>query len=213
VYTYQSLFDEVLYTLDRVNDADFEANLPGYIQQAQAKIVAEKDFLGFQVALVGSFTTGDPVVPKPAGWRKTMSINFGTGVNSATRNPLGFRTYEYCRAYWPNGDTYNAANDPLFYADYNFDNWLVAPTPNDDNPFEAIIMMTPQDLTADNQTNWLTQYNPLLLKLAVLLVAAPTLKNDARIPMWDAMYKEQLGIQTQEALKQLVDRVQAVNTP
>jgi hypothetical protein len=213
MYTYDSLFNEVVYTLDRVDDADFEANLPGYIQQAQARIAGEKDFLGFQVALVGNFTTGDPVVAKPAGWRRTMSINYGTGTNSADRNPLLLRTYEYCRSYWPNGDTYNAANPPLFYADYDFNHWLITPTPNDDNPFEAIVMMTPQDLTAENQSNWLTQYNPLLLKLATLLVAAPTLKNDARIPMWEQQYQIQLGIQTTEAIKTLVDRVQASTGP
>lgn len=213
MYTYDSLFDEVVYTLDRSGDDDFEANLPNYIQQAQTRIARDKNFLGFQVVLVGNFTQGDPVVAKPAGWRKTVSMNWGSGDDEDITNPLYERTYEYCRAYWPDRSAYDSAYPPEYYADYDFNHWLIAPTPFDTNPFECIIMMTPQDLTDNNQTNWLTQYAPDLLKWATLLEAAPTLKNDSRIQVWKLYYDEAVGKQASESMKGLVDRIQLVQSP
>ena len=44
-----------------------------------------------------------------------------------SRTALFPRSYEYCRAYAPD-DTVRGA--PLFYADYDYSNWLFAPTPD-----------------------------------------------------------------------------------
>jgi hypothetical protein len=45
-----------------------------------------------------------------------------------------------------------------------------------------------QPLSSANQTNWFTVYAPQALLYGSLLQAMPFLKNDERLPMWQAQY-------------------------
>jgi hypothetical protein len=95
------------------------------------------------------------------------------------------RKYEYLREYWPEP---TETDVPLFYADYDYTHWLVAPTPAAAYNFEVIYYERPQPLDSSNQTNWFTTYAPQALLYGSLLQAMPFLKNDDRMPMWRAEY-------------------------
>ena len=113
------------------------------------------------------------------------------------------RSYEYIRNYWQN-DT--ETDQPKFYADYNYNNWLFGPTPDLAYPFEAIYYELPPLLSTTNQTNWLTEYAPQMLLYATLLEATPFLKNDERIQIWQGMYADSKNAINQEDLRKIVDR-------
>lgn len=207
-FTYTDLVTQIKQTVDRVNDDDFDNQLPNFIQQAQVAIARDSKFLGFQVSLTSNFTVANNgVLQKPDRWRQTISINFGTGTNNATRNFLKLRTYEYVRQYWPDP---TVTSIPKYYAEYNQGNWLIGPSPDQAYPFEVLLYMTPTQLTTSNQTNWLTEYCPDLLLYQCLLQAAPYLKNDSRIPMWDSRYSQAREAQKVEFGKTIVDRQQMV---
>jgi hypothetical protein len=76
----------------------------------------------------------------------------------------------------------------MFYSDYGYDHLLVAPTPDQDYPFEFAFLQLPEPLSANVQTNWLTNNAPDVLLYATLLEATPFLQNDDRMPMWKEMY-------------------------
>ena len=133
----------------------------------------------------------------------TTFINIGTGSGNNTRTAVFPRSYEYVRAYWPDE---TAEGTPAFYADYNYTNWLFAPTPDAAYPFEVLYYELPPLLSSVNQTNWLTEYAPQLLLYGTLLEATPFLKNDERIGVWQQFYDRALNALNTEDLKKMADR-------
>jgi len=108
---------------------------------------------------------------------------------SNIRTTLYPRSLEYCNEYWPDR---SVRGEPKFYADYNYDNWLIVPTPTRDSPMEVTLYQRPLPLSSLNQVNWLIQYVPDLLLYAALIESAPYLKNDQRIQTWKDYYLQSL---------------------
>jgi|SRR3954469_24224232 hypothetical protein len=210
--TFTSLQEDVRRYLERgyVDDTTVYEQLPRLINLAERAIATELKFQGFINVVTTGLVAGTSVYDKPDRWRETVSLNFGSGDGNTVRNPLFARSYEYCRAYWPD-PTERAV--PLFYADYDYQHWLVVPTPNDDYPLEVLYYQQPPLLDDSNQTNWLTDYQPNALLYRTLLETVPFLKNDERIPTWQAMYAQQMqSINTQD-LQKIVDRATTRKLP
>jgi hypothetical protein len=122
---------------------------------------------------------------------------------NGSKQPVLLRTYEYLRSYAPDA---TATDVPLFYADYDYNNWLVAPTPAANYPFEVIYYERVQPLDTTNQTNWFTIYAPQALLYGSLLQARPYLKNDDRVPMWQAQYNNIINTLKSENTQRIGDR-------
>jgi hypothetical protein len=71
---------------------------------------------------------------------------------------------------------------------------------------EILYYEQPALLGDDLQSNWLTEYAPDVLLYAALLEATPFLKNDARVPMWTAMYDRAAQALNGEDLSKIMDR-------
>jgi hypothetical protein len=113
------------------------------------------------------------------------------------------RKYEYLRNYWPDATDTDV---PLYYADYDYTHWLIAPTPAAAYPFEVVYYERPQPLDSSNQTNWFTEYAPQALLYGSLLQAMPFLKNDNRVGMWKALYDESIATLKAEDVQRTGDR-------
>ena len=137
--TFETLKQDVQRYLERgatyASDPVVFEQIPRLINLAERRISRELKIQGFINVVSDTMVVGQSVYPKPDRWRDTVSINVGTGTNLANRTSLYAREYEYCRAYWPNE---SQTDTPQFYADYNYDNWLVAPTPDQAYPFEVL---------------------------------------------------------------------------
>lgn len=177
--------------------------IPRLITLAERRIAVELKIQGFINVVSFAMTTGQSVYTKPDRWRETVSFAIGTGTGNNTRSTVKARGYEYVRTYWPDS---SVTGVPLFYADYDFNHWLVAPTPEEDYPAEILYYELPQLLDETNQTNWLTEYAPQLLLYATLLEATPFLKNDERIPTWQSMYDRAAAAINGEDLAKILDR-------
>lgn len=197
--TYDNLVSTVRLYLER-SDATTIERIPFFIMLAEQIIATQIKFLGNQAVAQSNMTANDPVIPKPARWHKTTSMNILVG---GKRQPVLLRRYEYLREYWPDA----AQTDiPKYYCDYNWDNWLIAPTPDLDYQFEVLYYERLQPLDSANQTNWLTEYAPQAMLYGTLLQAMPFLKNDERIPVWQAMYEQAMAILTAEDKLRIADR-------
>jgi hypothetical protein len=141
---------------------------------AEQVIASEIKFLGNLTEADGTMTANNPVLDKPARWRKTVSMTIDTGTST---QPVYLRKYEYLRNYWPN-ETLTGL--PLYYADTDYEHWYVAPTPSLAYNFEVLYYERIAPLSSTNQTNWLTQNAPNAMLYGTLLQAMPFLKNDAR---------------------------------
>lgn len=205
--TFLTLQDDLRRYLERGStlaaDPTVFEQLPRLINLAERRIARELKVLGFVVPVTGVMVVGQSVYAKPDRWRETASINFGTGSGLNTRTPLFPRSYEYCRSYWPDE---SQQAQPEFYADYDYNHWLVTPTPDAAYPFEVLYWEMPALLDDSNQTNWLTEEAPQLLLYGSLLEATPFLKNDDRIPTWQSFYDRAAAMLNGEDVAKILDR-------
>ena len=179
VMTYDSLVADIESYLERTDAATVD-KIPTFIMLAEQQIATQIKFLGNLTVNESTMIQGDPVIAKPARWHKSVSFNV---VVNGVRQPVLLRKYEYIREYWPNA---TLTDVPKFYCDYDYEHWLIGPTPADDYTFEVLYYERVQPLDSSNQSNWFTQYAPQALLYGSLLQAMPFLKNDERIPMWRA---------------------------
>jgi hypothetical protein len=182
VMTYDSLVENIQSYLER-NDASTLAKIPLFIMLAEQIIASQIKFLGNLTVNTSAMTIGQATIDKPARWHKTVSMNVTV---SGSRQPVLLRKYEYLRSYWPNPTT---TGTPLYYCDYDYTHWMVAPTPAAAYDFEVLYYERVQPLDSSNQTNWFTTYAPQALLYGSLLQAMPFLKNDERMPMWQQNYE------------------------
>jgi len=198
--TYSSLLEDVRRYLERGFTAESDQivyeQLPRLITLGERRISRELKIQGFIRAVTTPLQAGVATYRKPDRWRDTVSMT----LNGA---PIFARAYEYCRNYWP--DEAQTAT-PQFYADYDYNHWLITPTPNADSTLEVMYYEQPRFLGEDFQTNWLTEYAPDLLLYATLLEATPFLKKDERIGTWQQMYDRAAQALNGEDLKKIMDR-------
>jgi len=199
VMTYDSLVSNVQTYLERT-DATTLAYIPTFIMLAEQVIAAQIKFLGNLNVAESTMTTGANVIAKPDRWHKTVSMNVTV---SGAKQPVLLRKYEYLRNYWP---TDTATATPQYYADYDYTHWLVAPTPDQAYNYEILYYERVQPLDSSNQTNWFTIYAPQALLFGSLLQAMPFLKNDDRIPMWQAQYDTIMSVLQNEDKIRIADR-------
>lgn len=200
VMTYDSLLEDVRRYLERGFTAESDLivyeQLPRLVTIAQRRIARELKIQGFIRPVQTNLQAGVAVYAKPDRWRDTISMT----VNG---KPIFARSYEYLRSYWPDEAE---TGTPQFYADYDFQHWLLAPTPSATGVLEIVYYEQPPLLGDDLQTNWLTEYAPDLLLYATLLEATPFLKNDERIQVWQALYDRAAQALNGEDLKRITDR-------
>jgi len=200
VMTYDSLLVDLRRYLERgftqASDQIVYDQLPRLITLGERRIARELKIQGFIRAIQTPLQIGVAVYLKPDRWRDTVSMTLN-GV------PIFARAYEYCRNYWPNEVE---TGTPQFYADYDFQNWLLVPTPAAASTLEILYYEQPALLGEEFQTNWLTEYAPDLLLYAALLEATPFLKSDERMQTWQALYDRAAQAISGEDLKRIMDR-------
>lgn len=198
--TYTSLLEDVRRYLERGFTAESDQivyeQMPRLITLGERRISRELKIQGFIRAVQAPLQIGVATYRKPDRWRDTISMT----VNG---KPIFARAYEYCRSYWPN-EAETAA--PEFYADYDYNHWLITPTPIAASTLEILYYEQPRFLGDDFQTNWITEYAPDLLTYATLLEASPFLKKDERIQTWQTMYDRAAQALNGEDLKKIMDR-------
>ena len=202
--TFTTLQQDIRRYLERgftlASDAIVYEQIPRLINLAERRIARELKVQGLINVVTSAMQPGLAVYPKPDRWRTTVSFNYGIDNQYQQLFP---RSYEYVRSYWPNRDETGV---PLFYADYDYNNWIVSPTPDQAYPFEVLIYQLLPLLDDANQTNWLTEYAPQVLLYASLLEATPFLKNDERIGVWQQMYDRSAQALNGEDLSKILDR-------
>lgn len=194
--TYDSLVQDLKDYCERT-DNPFVNQIPRFIMMAENRIASEAKPLGFVRTVTGNLT--DSVIAKPNRWRKTKS--FSILVNNE-RKYLQSREYEFCRAYWPQVSLQDV---PLYYADYDYEHFFVAPSPDQSYSFELQYYERPIPLDSVQQVNWTTQYAPQVLLYAALMEAMPFLKTSERVAEFQSLYDRALSAVVGEDQQRITD--------
>ena len=200
VMTFNSLQEDLRRYLERGFTSDSDQivyeQLPRLINLAERRISRELKIQGFNRYVQTTLGANVSVYEKPDRWRDTVSMTVD-GI------PIFGRSYEYCRSYWPVETDVGA---PKFYAEYDYNHWLIVPTPDKTYTLEISYYELVRPLDDENQTNWLTAYAPNILLYAALLEATPFLKNDERVPVWQSMYDRAAQSLNGEDIAKILDR-------
>lgn len=199
--TYNSLVSLLKSASERSDSAQFESEIPNFIMLAENSVATELRTLGFQLVVSGTLGASQPTLPKPSYWRENISLVIELA--NGRRKTLFLRPLEYLQTVYPDR---SATGEPVYYADYNFDNFLVAPTPNQDYDFELAYYARLDPLAPDHQTNWLTVHAPQLLVFAAMVEAQSWLKNWDQVGSWSERYTRALAGLTNEERRRTSDR-------
>ena len=198
--TYTSLLSDLRRYLERgftqESDPYVYEQLPRLITLAERRIARELKVEGFIVPVTTTLQAGVSVYAKPDRWRDTVSMRIDA-------NAIQARSYEYIRNYWPDDAQ---TGTPQFYADYDDQHWLIAPAPAVNTSIEILYYEQPRFLGDETQTNFITEYAPDMLLYGSLLEAAPYLKNDQRLQIWQSLYDRAAQALSGEDLKRIIDR-------
>lgn len=200
--TYTSLLEDVQTYAER-DDSPFVDQIPRFVMMAENRLAKEARGLGSMQFVQATLSNGSPLLAKPARWRE--SVSFTVTRADGTKFVLWPRGIQYCRAFWPDS---SATSEPRFYADYDYEHFYIAATPNDDYAFELAYYDRPEPLGDDNETNWWTQYAPDALLYACLLEAQPFLKLDGRTQQFQGLYDRALQMLGNESMRRMSDITQ-----
>jgi len=199
--TYNNLIADVITYMER-DDADFIAQIPSLIGLAEAAIAAElKSYL--QLTVVETTLLDEQVIlQKPARWRKTVSMK-------SNGQPILIRSQDYVAQY----QSESSPGQPLYYADYDYNNWAIAPTPDQDYPLEITYYSLIQPLDSTNQQNLFTRECPQAMLFGTLLQAQGYLKALDKLPVWKQYYLDSLNALKKEDNSRRVDRNTTIQEP
>lgn len=205
VMTFSSLKADVQQYADR-SDSPFVDQIPKLVALAELRIATEVHALGYRKFGTTTFEAGQPVSQKPSSWRETVSISIGVGTGQNEHKHIFYREYQYCRRYWPLS---TQTGEPRYYSDYDFEHWLVVPTPDRDYASEVAYHERPIPLSEDVQQNWTTKYAPQLILYATLLEAQPFLMRPERTAEFQSLYDRAASAITNEEKRRLLDDASA----
>ena len=192
--TYDSLVEDVKRYCER-NDASFVEQIPRLIMLTEQSIAAEIKTL-MQLNVVNTtLLVNNAVLQKPVRWRKTISMK----VNG---QPILNRSMDYVTQF----QTESSPGQPLYYGDYDYDHWALAPIPNSAYTVEMIYYSRIQPLDIENQENLLTREAPQALLFGTLLQTQGYLKNTDKLTVWKGYYDAAIAALKGEDQRRMVDR-------
>ena len=199
--TYDNLVQDVINYMER-NDPQFVAQIPSLIGLAESAIAAElKTYLQMTVVET-TLLENQVILAKPARWRKTVSLK-------TNGKPMLMRSQDYIAQYQSESDP----GVPLYYAEYDYNNWAFAPAPDVDYPVEIIYYSEIQPLDSSNQQNLFTREAPQAMLFGTLLQAQGYLKALDKLPIWKGYYTDCLDALKKEDNSRRIDRNVTVQEP
>ena len=120
VMTYDSLVADIITYSER-DDPDFVAQIPSLILLAEYDIATQVKALWELSPVETTLIPGlrGATVLKPAYWRKTVSM-------SINGQPLTHRSQDYVKQFQYESNQ----GQPVFYSDYDYNHWALAPIPD-----------------------------------------------------------------------------------
>ena len=144
-YTYTQLKNAIQDYTDN-NETSFISNLDRFVESAEERIFTSVDLELFRKNVSGAMTSGNQFLAVPSDYLATFSMSIEV---SSSKQFLQQKDVNYLQEYTPNAATTGV---PLYYAKYDFQNFILAPTPNDNYVTELHYYYRPASLTSSKFT-------------------------------------------------------------
>ena len=137
-------------------ETTFVNHLDDFIKSAEERILKSVDLEFFRKNVTGAMTTSNKFLAVPDDYLASFSLSIES---SSSKVFLLQKDVNYIQEFTPNAST---TGQPRFYALFDFNNFIIAPTPDSDYSVELHYYFRPSSLTAagDSGTTWLSTNAP-----------------------------------------------------
>lgn len=155
------------------NETSFVNNLPLFIRLAEERILKNVRLNLFQKNQSGSMTAGNKYLALPTDFLAPMSLSLTI---AGKQTFLLFKDADFVQEYIRD----SGSAQPIYFGQYDVDNLIVAPIPDQSYAVEIHYMYRPASLTAgsDSGTSWLSENGEIALLYGTLVEAYTYLKGD-----------------------------------
>jgi len=169
------------------DETTFVNNLPLFIRLAEERILKSVQLNLFQKNQFGTMTTGNQYLAAPSDFLAPFSLSIDVGGDAEF---LLFKDLDFVQTYTPDPTT---TGQPKYYAQFDVDNFILAPTPNANYTVDIHYLYRPTSITAgaDSGTSWLSTNAEIALLYASLIEAYTFMKGDPNLmQMYNQRYME-----------------------
>lgn len=179
-------------------ESSFVTHLPDFIRASEDRVFKLVDLEVFRKNATSTLTSSDPYLSVPTDYLSAFSLSL---TNGSSKEFLLQKDVNYLQEYNPNPAT---TGTPKYYAFFDIDNFILAPTPDSNYAVELHYYYRPASLTAgaDSGTTWLSENAPNALLYGSLVEAYIYMKGEQDML---GMYEKQF----QEALSRIKDLAEA----
>ena len=157
-------------------ETTFDSQLSRFILNAEERILKECQLDVFRKSSQGSATSGNQYLSKPTDFLSQNSLSV---INSSSKEFLLYKQATMLQDYTPDPTT---TGTPKYYADWDNDTFLLAPTPDSAYTMEVHYFYRPTSITTSSDgTSWLGTNAELCLLYGSLCEAYLFMKGEADI--------------------------------
>jgi hypothetical protein len=182
---YSELLTNVRNYTEVGSDVLSDSVLDVFIQNVENRVQREIDIDAFRKFATSSFTIGSPFITMPDDFAFERGVQI---VNTSTndRTWLEQRDTTFIDEY--NIDRVNNTGTPKYYANWDQNTMIFAPTPDATYTIELWYNKTPDHLSSSNTTTWLSTNAPEVLIYGTTAEAFSYLKNPPYVQLYEQMY-------------------------
>jgi hypothetical protein len=156
------------------SETTFVNNIPNFVKAAEEKILKSVDLDYFRKNVTSALTSSDEFLTVPTDYLASFSLQITT---SGSESFLLQKDVNFLREYTPASSTTGL---PKYYARFDEDNFILAPTPNSNYTVQLNYFYRPASLTAgsDSGTTWVSTNAPFALLYGSLVEAYTFMKGE-----------------------------------
>jgi hypothetical protein len=157
------------------DETSFVSNIPLFIRFAEERILKSVQLSLFRKNATASAVSGNKYLACPTDFLAPYSLSYET--TGGDKIFVEFKDVNFLQSAYPDDSTEAA---PLYYAQFDVDNFLLAPTPDSSYVVELHYLYRPTSITAgsDSGTTWLSDNAEMALLYGSLLEAYIYMKGD-----------------------------------
>ena len=156
------------------SETTFVNNIPNFVKASEEKILKSVDLDYFRKNVTSALTASDAFLTVPADYLASFSLQITT---SGSESFLLQKDVNFLREYTPASTTTGL---PKYYARFDEDNFILAPTPNSNYAIQLNYFYRPASFTAgsDSGTTWVSTNAPFALLYGSLVEAYTFMKGE-----------------------------------
>lgn len=171
-------------------ETTFVNNLNSFIESAEERIFQSVGLTYFRRNQTATMTTSNQYLAMPSDFLAPFSLSITVSNN---KKFLDFKDVNFLQEFAPNDST---TGEPRYYASFDQNNFLIAPTPDSGYAVELHYYYRPASLTAqgDSGTTWLSVNAPQAMLYGSLISAYTFMKGEADVLQnYNAQFVEAVG--------------------